>query len=285
MQEATVAHGWCAKLDLVLERGHRGRTFLARNRHQGPLCVQRPFYPDPDGRAHVYLLHPPGGVVGGDSLEIDVTLRAGARALLTTPAATKFYRSPDSSSRHKLRMRVEAGAILEWLPQETILFEAARTELATRVDLAPGARFAGWEILCLGRTASGERFRSGSLTQRFELWRGGVPLLVERLHLVAEDPLLEANAGLAGQPVLGVFALVLGSRRADAQVLVDAVRTATPPLPSGSRFSITALRELIVCRYLGPRAEAARRCFERAWSILRPALLDAEPRAPRVWAT
>ena len=285
MQAAAVAHGWCAKLDLVLERGHRGRTRLARNRHEGPLCVQRPFYPDSDGRAHVYLIHTPGGVVGGDALDIDVRVREGARALLTTPAATKFYRSPRAAGRQAQRLRVEADAILEWLPQETILFEAARAELSTHIELAPGARFAGWEILCLGRTAAGESFRSGSVTQRFELWRDGVPLLVERLALGRGDPLLAANAGLAGQPVVGVFALALGADGPRASALVDAVRAATPELRPDDRFSITALRDLLVCRYLGPRAEAARRCFEGAWSILRPALLDAEPRAPRVWAT
>ncbi len=285
MQAAAIAHGWCAKLDLVLERGHRGRTRLARNRHQGPLCVQRPFYPDPDGRAHVYLIHAPGGVVGGDSLETRVVLRERARALLTTPAATKFYRSPVSVSRLKQDFQVEADAILEWLPQETILFDGSNSELATRVELAPGARFAGWEILCLGRTASGEHFDRGVLRQSFEIWRAGVPLLVERLRLDARDSLQHTNAGLAGQPVLGVFALVLGSRQTEAQALLDRVRAKMPELRIDEHFSITALRDLLVCRYLGPRTETARRCFERAWSILRPALLDAEARAPRVWAT
>ena len=285
MQAAAVAHGWCAKLDLVLERGHRGRTRLTLNRHRGPLCVQRPFYPESDGRAHVYLIHTPGGVVGGDLLEIDLVLREGARALFTTPAATKFYRSPDRSSSQKQRIRAGADTILEWLPQETILFEAARAELSTRIELAQGARFAGWEILCLGRTASGERFKSGSVTQRFEVWRDGVPLLVERLALGGGDPLLAANGGLAGQPVVGVFALTLGPDGPRASTLIASVRAALPELRSDDRFSITSLRELLVCRYLGPRANSARRCFERAWSVLRPALLDAEAQAPRVWAT
>ena len=264
MQAAAVAHGWCAKLDLVLERGHRGRTRLTLNRHRGPLCVQRPFYPESDGRAHVYLIHTPGGVVGGDLLEIDLVLREGARALFTTPAATKFYRSPDQSSSQKQRIRAGADTILEWLPQETILFEAARAELSTRIELAQGARFAG---------------------QRFEVWRDGVPLLVERLALGGGDPLLAANGGLAGQPVVGVFALTLGPDGPRASTLIASVRAALPELRSDDRFRITSLRELLVCRYLGPRANSARRCFERAWSVLRPALLDAEAQAPRVWAT
>ena len=247
--------------------------------------MQRPFYPDSDGRAHVYLIHAPGGVVGGDSLEIRVTLRAGARALLTTPAATKFYRSSEFSASQRQQLRVEADGILEWLPQETILFESARAELATRIELAPGARFAGWEILCLGRTAAGEGFAHGAVRQRFELWREDVPLLLEQLTLEDGDSLRAANAGLAGQPVVGVFALTLGPNETRVSELVEAVRSQIPGLSPDDHFSITALDDLLVCRYLGPRAETARRCFERAWTVLRPALLDAEPNPPRVWAT
>ncbi len=269
----------------MLQRDKQGRTVLARSRHEGPLCVQRPFYPEADGRAHVYLLHPPGGVVGGDALEVEVEVRSGARALLTTPAATKFYRSSGSWGRQTHTLYAGAGATLEWLPQETILFEAARAEIVTRVELAPDARFAGWEILCLGRTASGEGFGKGSLDQTFELWRAGVPLLIERYHLRDGDPLLRANSGLAGQPVVGCFALVLGSRRAESDALVEAVRATASGLHEDEVFSVTALREVLVCRYLGPRTASARRCFERAWSVLRPALIGAEVRAPRIWAT
>ena len=108
---------------------------------------------------------------------------------------------------------------------------------------------------------------------------------VERLALGGGDPLLAANGGLAGQPVVGVFALTLGPDGPRASTLIASVRAALPELRSDDRFSITSLRELLVCRYLGPRANSARRCFERAWSVLRPALLDAEAQAPRVWAT
>jgi urease accessory protein UreH len=154
----------------------------------------------------VYVLHPPGGVVSGDQLRIRGSVEAGAHALITTPAANKLYRARDDrrASVHST-LQVGRGAVLEWLPQETIAFSGARAELSLRVDLEPEARFLGWEIVCLGRPAAGERFTSGALALTLELSRAGKPEYLERGSYEAGAPLLQAPWGLAGQPVVGTM--------------------------------------------------------------------------------
>ena len=133
--------------------------------------VQRPFYPEGPEVPHVYVLHPPGGLVGGDRLRLDVTIDARAHALITTPAATKIYRSAGPLASQKQRFEVGEGGALEWLPQETILHDGANADLTTRVSLAAGARFVGIDTLCFGLPARGETFATGRCRQRFEIWR------------------------------------------------------------------------------------------------------------------
>src|SRR5262245_47867081 len=157
---------WQARLELRF-RAARDRTVLAERRHLGPLVVQRPFYPE-GGICHVYLVHPPGGIVGGDALELQVQAEPGSHALITTSAATRFYRAgphPHASLRQTLHVQ---DATLEWLPQETIVFDGARARSRTQVHLQGTSRFLGWEILCLGRPANAERFLHGDLHQDFE---------------------------------------------------------------------------------------------------------------------
>src|SRR4026209_1310331 len=138
------APGWLASLDLEFAASG-SRTVLARRSHVGPLVVQRPFYPEGDV-CHVYLVHPPGGVVGGDTLELRARVQDGAHALITTPAATKFYRSEGRLVR-PLQDLAPGAAPFEWLPQETILFPDAYAGIATRVRLGERSKFIGWEIV------------------------------------------------------------------------------------------------------------------------------------------
>ncbi len=269
--------GWRANLNLVIER-RAARAVITHRSHCGPLRVQRPFYPEGDELCHVYMLHPPGGVVGGDELLIELEMKAGASALFTTPAAGKFYRSGGPGARQTQNLRVAANAVLEWLPQETIIYDGARAELGTRVELAHGARFIGWEILCLGRPGSGEVFRHGGVRQRLELWREGRPLYIERARYEENSAVLTASWGLAGCSVSGTLLCV-----ADAGEYIDQLRETV--LPAAGLFSVTQLDGVIVCRYLGDHAEEARWCFETAWSVLRPAYLQRPVCTPRIWAT
>jgi urease accessory protein len=269
--------GWQASLELEL-REQGGRTVLGLNRHQGPLMVQRPFYPQGEPGCHLYILHPPGGVVAGDSLKISVRVSSLARALLTTPAAGKIYRSTGPQALLEQTLTVEGGAALEWMPLETIVYDQARALLKTRVDLAAGGAFVGWEVLCLGLPAAGQPYRAGQVRQDLEVWQEGRPLVLERGHYQGGSPALEAVWGMAGRLVSGTL-LATGA----GGELLTAVRAAAREVGQPGQFTATLVSGLLVCRYLGWEAEAARRYFLRAWEIIRPAVLGQAACPPRVW--
>ena len=271
--------GWSAVLEIGFEVV-AGRSALVKKRHLGPLGVQRAFYPEAGGLAHVYLLHPPGGIVHGDELHVQVDVGAFAQALITTPAATKFYRSTGRVAQQTQLLRVKAGATLEWLPQEAIVYGEARVRTATRVELDPGARFCGWDIVCLGRGAHGDHFASGRLDQAFEIWQGERPLWIERSRFDAEEPVRHAAWGLAGHSVFGTF--VCSGQSAPA---VAALRAAVDFDLKRELFSVSQTRAAIVCRYLGDGTERARAVFEQAWAALRPIVFGRPASPPRIWLT
>ena len=271
--------GWAAELELGFEV-IAGRSALVRNRHRGPLAVQRAFYPESNDLAHVYLLHPPGGVVAGDQLTVRVNVAPGARALVTTPAATKFYRSEGRVAQQTQIFQVHAAASLEWLPQETIVYGSARVSTKTRVELEPGATFCGWDMVCLGRAASGDHFEAGRLQQAFEIWQGDRPLWIERAEFDASEPVRHAAWGLGGHRVFGTF--VCTGQNAAA---VAAARAAVDTDDSRELFAVSQMRGAIVCRYLGSSTERARHVFAQAWAALRPILLGRPASPPRIWLT
>ena len=275
-----LAPGWQAQLTLAFQR--RGlRTTLGHCAHRGPLQVQRPFYPEGEAVGHVAILHPPGGVVGGDELQINITLDAQAHALITTPAAGKFYRSAGPTARQIQQMTVAADAALEWLPQENIVYAGAKVHAITRVELQGDARFIGWEILCLGRPAADETFHSGQYRQDLELWRDGEPLYLEHGRYAGDDPVMSAQWGLQGQPVSA--ALLCAGVWPD---LLNPLRTALNLATlEGERVAVTQLDGVLICRYLGSSAARARRLLILAWSVLRPTVLNRPACPSRFWNT
>lgn len=271
--------GWQASLQL--EFASQGtRSVLTRRQHSGPLQVQRPFYPEGAAVCHVYVLHPPGGVVGGDHLQIDVAVASGAHALITTPAANKLYRSAGAEAHVQQRLTVAAGATLEWLPQETIAFNAARARLTTRVELTGDGGFIGWELLCLGRPAAGERYTQGSLRSAFEIHRAGTPVWIERARYSGDDAALASSWGLRGHVVTGTLVCITA-----APPDLPTVRAALTAQVGDALASATQLDNALVCRYLGNDIEAARRGFVAVWQTLRPSLLGRQACLPRIWAT
>ena len=185
------------------------RTVLRENRHRGPLRVQKALYPEGDGVCQAIVLHPPSGIAGGDQLTISATVETGAHAQLTTPGAGKWYRSGGADASQRIELTVSEGATLEWLPQETIVFDGARARMETRVALAADSRFIGWDILCLGRAAAGERFEKGRFDLFFRVDRANVPLWIERGGFSGSDPMLSSPAGWAGATVMRHLAVHL----------------------------------------------------------------------------
>ncbi|BCH24735.1 urease accessory protein UreD [Mesorhizobium sp. L-8-3] len=270
---------WRAELELWFAPAG-GQTRLLRRRHSGPLMVQRPFHPESDGTCHVYLLHPPGGVAGGDSLELTFHLAEGARVVLTTPGATKFYRSVAGKGSQRSVIDVEAGAVCEYLPQEAIMFDGASADVGTCVTIAETGTYVGWDFTCLGRPAARERFRSGGITQRVEIRRNGKPIWIERFCLPGDSPLQGAAFALAGHPVFGT--MVYAGPLRDG--LAELARRAAGDM-AGCLFSASQLDDVVVCRYLGPHAEQGKILFARVWDALRTALQSKPASAPRIWAT
>jgi urease accessory protein len=278
LAEPVAQSGWRAQLALGFER--RGaRTLLGRGRQEGPLVVQKPLYPEGEEVCHAIVVHPPGGIAGGDELDISLEARSGAHALLTTPGAGKWYRTAGPWARQQIAIEVAAGAALEWLPQEAIVFDGAAARLSTRVRLAADARFLGWEIVCLGRTGSGERFARGALRIEAEVRVDGRLAWRERGSIEGGGALLQASAGLAGRTVFGtLFAASPGIGAAE----LAACRALPPAEGEGAA---TLLPQVLLARYLGDSSEAARRYFAALWRALRPALVGREASEPRIWRT
>lgn len=274
--------GWAARLDLQVLR-HGDASILGRRKHSGPLRIQRPFYPEGPSPLHLYLLHPPGGLVGGDRLEVSVTVEQAAAAVVTTPAAQKLYRSAGAESVQRTDLTVKAGATLEWFPSETLAFDGALARSSTRVQLASGATYIGWELGCWGRPASGQRFTRGAVQQQLEIYRDHCPLIVERVRVSGGSSALTDPWGYAGHPAFGALYCVPAAA-GDSVALVDKVRSqvGTPEL---SAFGVSAMDELLVARVSADNVEQIRRVLVQVWQTLRPEISGRAAELPRIWAT
>lgn len=270
--------GWRAELALEYQR-RAARTVLAARRHDGPLVVQKPLYPEGDAVCHTIVVHPPGGIAGGDDIQLNARLDVNAHALLTTPGAGKWYRSGGTKARQCNHFDVSAGACLEWLPQENIIFNDARAEMRTAVQLSGDGSFIGWEIYCLGRTGSGETFSSGSFRGRTFIERDGRPLWLESARLEGGGAALQSPVVLASQPVVGT--LIAASNKLDSAVL-NVCRQLQPLTGAGA---VTLLPGLFVGRYLGASSEAAKNYFIKLWHNLRPLVAGRAAIDPRIWRT
>jgi urease accessory protein len=269
---------WHAGLSLAIER--RGeRSVLSRRVHHGPLLVQKSLYPEGDAVCHAVLLHPPGGVAGGDRLDIRIEIGVGARALMTTPGATRWYkRGVSGTSRQRFSARVAADAALEWLPQENIVFDSADAVIETRLELEGNARAIGWEIVCLGRAASGERARRCRLLQRTEVWRDEKLVFRECGEIRPDDPLRTSPVGLDGKRVFGTLWLAGETR---GRALSEALRALAL---DGVACGVTALPCVTLVRALSDCGEDLRRAFIRCWKTARPVFLGRAAVEPRIWA-
>ncbi len=273
---------WHAELHLGFARNGE-RTVLRENRHRGPLRVQKALYPEGDAVCQAIVLHPPSGIAGGDHLAISADVWAGGHAQLTTPGAGKWYRSGGAEASQRIDFTVDEGATLEWLPQETIVFDGARARMDTRVSLAADSRYIAWDILCLGRAAAGERFEKGRFDLFFRVDRGNAPIWLERGGFDGNDAMLSSPAGWAGTTVCGTLLCTFPELPQQSAALLEACRKVAPA--DGANHGLSALPGMLVARYLGDSSEAARLWFADLWAILRPACCGRPAVTPRIWNT
>lgn len=285
---------WYASLQLQL--GLRaGKTRLLGAAHQGPLRVQRAFYPE-GGLCHVYWLHPPGGLVTGDELRLGAELSPGAQVLLTTPSAGKIYAvdgacgparaagAPAAQAQVSAYTLTQAeDTYLEWLPQETLVFNGADARISTRFNLSGNARLFAWDLLCLGRPASSQWFNSGRCVNSLDIWLDGQPLQIERAHLAAGTAFMSAPWGLQGAHTLGTCLATLVLARDEQESLLAALNA---QFGGGDNlWGVTQKGGLLWVRYLGRDTSAAKAGYVFVWQHLRPKLIDRPACLPRIWAT
>ena len=275
----TTAREWNARLEVgVAARGDA--SIAVHRRHSGPLRLQKALYPEGPAVAHLLVVHPPAGIAGGDRLEIDIAVASGANALVTTPGATKWYRSDGPRATQQATLSVAHGACLEWLPLENIVFDGADAALSTTIACAADATCIGWDIVALGRRASGERFGRGALRQDLVLSCDGRVVWRERARIAGDDALLDSPVGWNGHHVAGLF-WAWGAPLGDDDR--ERCRLATMAVPDAG---VTVLRDgLVVARALSDSAEGLRALFHELWTIVRPAMTGRRATMPRIWST
>jgi urease accessory protein len=263
-----------------------GSTRITERQHSGPLLIQRPFYPEGRHCCHVYLLHPPGGLVGGDQLNCDIDLATGSQALVTTPSAGKAYRvdAAKHAQGFQANIHMAQGTSMEWLPQETIAFDGARLCNSTCISLHPDSTLIGWDILCLGRPASGEVFTTGSVRQRLELWCEGKPLLLECVDYVGPGRIMQAPWGLGGSPVVGTLYAYCPEATQRAMALAIC-RKLIVDCDAATRCVATNVNNVLLVRSLARSTESLKCLFTRIWQALRPLIVAREVCMPRIWNT
>jgi urease accessory protein len=280
--------GWQGNLQLEFAY-HQGGTQLSRAYAQAPLKVQRPFYPEGKEICHSVILHTAGGIVGGDRLSLNIALNPQAHALITTAAAAKVYRSKQdggqrTQAQQQTQIQVAAGACLEWLPQETIVFDGANYRQNLRVELEDDALWLGWEITRLGRSARGERFLGGEWRSHTEVWQDRKLVWIDPQWLKGGSEMLSSLHGLGGCPVIASLALVGRSASEDEvqqarSLWAEQRERSDRPSEAG----VTRLMSGILCRYRGYSTTEARRWFTAVWHLLRLNHLNQPGYHPRVW--
>lgn len=256
---------------------------VLRFAHDGPLRVLQSLYPEGNAICHNVLMHPPGGLVGGDTLDIRVTVGPGAHALVTTPGATRFYRSSGAPALQRTHLRLEAGARIEWLPLETILYSGCRAENHLSFDLAPNAELMGWDITALGLPNADQAFARGCFRQHIEL--PGVWL--ERGLLDAQDTqLLASPLGLAGQHCMASIFFASGHviERSRRELALDTARQVLLSHPLDRQAGVTSPNpQVLVLRALALQVEPAMDLLKKVWSAWRQTLWAKTAVLPRIW--
>ncbi len=252
--------------------------------HDGPLRVLQSLYPEGPAVCYNVLVHPPGGIVGGDTLDIQVHVDSNAHALITTPAATRFYKSTGEAGTQQVDVKLQSGARLEWLPLETIAYNGCNAFNKAVFSLAPGAEMIGWDMTALGLPHADLPFERGSIEQHIEVKNAWL----ERAHIHAADTrLLESPLGLAGHLCMGTLFFAAGDAldRQRRDHLLDVIRTVLSTQALASTAGVTSPHpRVIAVRLLAPMTEPAMDLLQQVWLALRQAAWHMQATAPRIWS-
>ena len=284
------------KASLSLEICHRfGKSVLTKCLHQGPLRIQRPFYPEGYICPHLYVLHPPGGFVAGDDIDINLHVKPQAQCLITSPAAGKFYGTKHrvEDQRQTLLLTIDQQAALEWLPQETIIFDSAKAFNHSQIRLQHDSTLFYWENLCLGRLKSGEKFNSGFIHQDIQIYCDNKLIHIEKNQLQADSALFQSSAGFNKQPVFATFFAFSQdftktenlARLAEIEKQLFDLSQAALQLEQPYKIAMTQKGKLLIIRFLGQNSASAQKLFIDLWHKLRPLAKQVTACPPRIWNT
>ncbi len=274
---------WEARLNLEFNRS-KERSYLSKNLHIGPLVLQKALHPEGQAVCHGVVIHPPGGVAGGDELSLHVEVKKDTHALLTSPGAGKWYKANGQFAQQHLKFNLHEGAKFEWLPQENILFDGSQVKFFSDVNLAAEAKYAAWEVICFGRQAQGEQWKTGAMQQKLHIRREGKLIWNECAAVEPTDHTLKSIVGLYGNAVSASFVVAAGAVPVS---VVEACKAINPKkaLDVDAKYGVTALPEVFSARYIGQSSQCAREYFEQLWQVLRPWYSGREVVRPRIWST
>lgn len=274
---------WHAQLD-IRYTPEQERT-VARHSHNGPLRVLQSLYPEGDGICHNVLVHPPGGLVGGDTLDMRVAASGKAHGLLTTPGATRFYRSAGELALQRTRIDLQDESRLEWLPLEALAYNQCRAENRLTLNLAPQAEFMGWDVTAFGLPSAALPFELGSFLQHIEVpgaW-------LERGRIDATDKrLMDGPLGLAGHRCMASLFFVSGSplERHRREAGLELARSLLDVHALQASAGVSCPNpQVMVLRVLSPLVEPAMLLLRQVWVAWRAHFWQLPALSPRIWST
>ena len=277
----SLSPSWLAKLSLFYERTSIG-TVLKKSLHEGPLRVQKALFPEGTDICHTIILHPPAGIAGGDTLEIYVSVGAKCHTVLSTPSATKWYKSFKNPATQRIQLVLGESAKLDWLPQENLFFKGADAKILTKLNLQSSSSFIGWDTAMLGRHASGEEWSKGHVYMSNQIYRDGKLLWIENGQINAEDMYYKSLPQIGSWPVFATIWAVgptcsrtLAESLSNMMPWTDALRSGVTYLPQG----------VLLARAVSNDIELTRNWMINTWSILRPLVHGVPAKSLRLWAS
>lgn len=269
---------WRASLDIQFtDNPHRSGETIGRHRHLGPLRIQKLLYPEGPRTCHAIIVHPPGGIAGGDDLSISLAVAAGASALITTPGATRWYGSSGPTAMQAVRLNIEGDC--EWLPMETIVYDGAEVNSSIHIDCSESARMIGWDTLIFGRQAFGEDFSRGRFRQTISCYFENQLIWQERTRLTGSDTLFSSPTGLDSHRSCSTIWAIREAGASWTETDIERLRANAPSIA----WSVLWPR-LVVGRHMGePLSLKANNT--PAWACLRSMVFGRSAPEPRIWST